>query len=139
MKEGDRIVLCGMDGPIVTTVRALLTPQPMREMRVETLDNLDLENGTLELGDEHQALVHSLLSELDQEHEHVGDTLARDGRGRNEGDVSGQVLVLVKDLGVCTAGRRLPTEVSGTLWLSNPTLSSLSLRTESRRPGYPRP
>ncbi|KAJ1674375.1 eukaryotic translation initiation factor 5B, partial [Spiromyces aspiralis] len=36
LKEGDRIVVCGLDGPIVTNVRALLTPQPMREMRVKS-------------------------------------------------------------------------------------------------------
>ena len=35
MKVGDRVVLNGMDGPIDTTVRALLTPQPMRELRIK--------------------------------------------------------------------------------------------------------
>lgn len=35
LKEGDTIVVCGLDGAIVTTVRALLTPHPMKEMRVK--------------------------------------------------------------------------------------------------------
>jgi translation initiation factor 5B len=36
LHEGDRIVVCGLNGPIVTQVRALLTPQPMRELRVKS-------------------------------------------------------------------------------------------------------
>mmetsp|Transcript_4672 Transcript_4672/g.5577 ORF Transcript_4672/g.5577 Transcript_4672/m.5577 type:complete len:285 (+) Transcript_4672:1683-2537(+) len=35
LEVGDTIVVAGFNGPIVTKIRALLTPQPMKEMRVK--------------------------------------------------------------------------------------------------------
>ena len=35
LKEGQTIVIAGLEGAIVTNVRALLTPQPLREIRVK--------------------------------------------------------------------------------------------------------
>lgn len=36
LREGDRIVICGLNGAIATNIRALLTPAEMKELRVKS-------------------------------------------------------------------------------------------------------
>lgn len=40
LHEQDTIVVCGLQGPIVTSIRALLTPPPLAEMRVKSGQDL---------------------------------------------------------------------------------------------------
>lgn len=40
INEGDTIIVPGTEGPIVTQVRGLLMPQPMRELRVKVISLL---------------------------------------------------------------------------------------------------
>lgn len=48
LHEGDKIVLAGYDGAIVTTIRALLVPHPLRELRVKAQYNeLKSVNGSI--------------------------------------------------------------------------------------------
>jgi len=35
IKKDDTIVVLGFEGPIVTKVKAILTPHPMKEMRIK--------------------------------------------------------------------------------------------------------
>ena len=35
LKEGDKIVVCTLSGPVVTHIRSLVTPHPLRELRVK--------------------------------------------------------------------------------------------------------
>jgi hypothetical protein len=65
------------------------------DCRAKTLDDLDFEDRTLQFREIHEFLRHSLLSELDEEHEHIRNTLSSMGTGRYNGDISREIFVFV--------------------------------------------
>ena len=40
LRNGDVVVMPGTEGPIVTHIRELLMPEPMRELRVKVTTNM---------------------------------------------------------------------------------------------------
>lgn len=96
----DRPVQTTHDNPV--TLTKVTVRQDDVDSRTETLDDLDLENRAFELRDVHEALSHPLLGQVDEQHDHVGNTLASDGRRRDERDVSTEVPVLVVEARVHT-------------------------------------
>lgn len=65
------------------------------DSRSQAFDDLDLEHRALELREVHQAVTHALLREVNEQHDHVGNTFASDSRCGHEGDVAGEALVVV--------------------------------------------
>lgn len=51
LHEGDTMVLAGTDGPIVTQIRSLLMPQPMKELRVKVYHQLAITSTTIDTVD----------------------------------------------------------------------------------------
>ncbi|KII73966.1 Eukaryotic translation initiation factor 5B [Thelohanellus kitauei] len=83
LHQGDKIIVPGIEGPIVSQIRALITPQPMKEMRVkgqdEHHDSISACQGVRIAGNNLENAIAGLpmfVAQYDDEVDHYVETLS---------------------------------------------------------------
>ena len=105
LHEGDRIVLCGLNGAITTNVRALLTPAPLKELRLKS---------QYVHNQECKASLGVKIAANDLEHAIAGSRLLVVGPGDDEEDLEEEVMSDIENLlqRVSKTGRGVSVQAS---------------------------
>ncbi len=105
LREGDRIVLCGLNGAIATNIRALLTPAPLKELRIKSqyVHNQEV-----------KASLGVKIAANDLEHAIAGSRLLVVGPGDDEEDLEEEVMSDIENLlgKVSKTGRGVSVQAS---------------------------
>ena len=105
LREGDRIVLCGLNGAITTNIRALLTPAPLKELRIKSqyVHNQEV-----------KASLGVKIAANDLEHAIAGSRLLVVGPGDDEEDLEQEVMSDIENLlgKVSKTGRGVSVQAS---------------------------
>ena len=105
LREGDRIVLCGLNGAISTNIRALLTPAPLKELRLKSqyVHNQEV-----------KASLGVKIAANDLEHAIAGSRLLVVGPGDDEEDLEEEVMSDMENLlrAVSKSGRGVSVQAS---------------------------
>ncbi|KAI4170170.1 MAG: hypothetical protein LQ343_005176 [Gyalolechia ehrenbergii] len=105
LREGDRIVLCGLNGAITTNIRALLTPAPLKELRIKSqyVHNQEV-----------KASLGVKIAANDLEHAIAGSRLLVVGPGDDEEDLEEEVMSDIENLlgKVSKTGRGVSVQAS---------------------------
>ncbi|KAL8650168.1 MAG: hypothetical protein Q9226_005257, partial [Calogaya cf. arnoldii] len=105
LHEGDRIVICGLNGAITTNIRALLTPAPLKELRIKSqyIHNHEV-----------KASLGVKIAANDLEHAIAGSRLLVVGPEDNEEDLEEEVMSDIENLlgKVSKTGRGVSVQAS---------------------------
>lgn len=105
LREGDRIVLCGLNGAITTNIRALLTPAPLKELRIKSqyVHNQEV-----------KASLGVKIAANDLEHAIAGSRLLVVGPSDDEEDLEEEVMSDIENLlgKVSKTGRGVSVQAS---------------------------